>query len=62
VSNAPKTPQRTIRICDEDWLAAQAIAKQRGEDASAVLRAALERYVKRNQKKMTTWHDSTGTA
>lgn len=47
VPNAPKTPQRTVRIPDELWAAAKAKAEGRGEDLSAVIRAALERYVKR---------------
>lgn len=47
VPNAPGTPRRTIRISDEMWAKAQAKAEERGEDLSAVLRAALERYVKR---------------
>ena len=54
--------QRTIRICDEDWLEAQHIAKRRGENVSAVLRAALERYVKRNEKKMAARRKATGPA
>ena len=47
--NAPRTPQRSIRISDEEWLAAQAVAERRGEDVSAVIRTALRRYVRRNQ-------------
>lgn len=41
------TTRRTIRVPDELWHAAQAKAEERGEDLSTVLRAALERYVKR---------------
>ena len=48
--NAPRTPQRSIRISDEEWLAAQAVAERRGEDVSAVIRTALPRYAKRNQE------------
>lgn len=41
------TPIRGVRVPDELWQAAQAKARERGEDVSAVIRAALERYVKR---------------
>lgn len=47
VPNAPGTPRRTIRIPDDLWAKAQAKAEERGEDLSVVIRAALERYVKR---------------
>jgi hypothetical protein len=47
VPNTPGTPRRTIRVPDALWLAAAEKAKERGEDLSAVLRKALERYVKR---------------
>ena len=46
VPNAPKTPQRTIRIADDLWEKAQAAAAERDETVSDVLRRALERYVK----------------
>lgn len=45
--NKPKTPLRSVRIPDELWHAAQAAAKENGEVLSDVIRAALERYVKR---------------
>lgn len=47
VPNTPGTPRRSIRVPDQLWQAAQAKAEERGEDLSAVLRAALEKYVKR---------------
>lgn len=47
VPNAPKTPIRGFRIPDELYTAAKAKAAERGEDLSSVIRAALERYVKR---------------
>jgi predicted transcriptional regulator len=47
VPNAPGTPRRTIRVSDDLWTRAQAKAEERGEELSAVIRAALERYVKR---------------
>lgn len=39
------TKQQSIRIPDELWRAALAVAKRRGETLNGVLRAALERYV-----------------
>lgn len=47
VPNTPGTPRRTIRVPDALWDAAQAKATERGENLSDVVRAALERYVKR---------------
>lgn len=47
VPNQPKTPIRGFRIPDELYVAAQVKAAERGEDLSTVIRAALERYVKR---------------
>lgn len=41
------TPRRTIRVPDALWNAAQAKAKEQGTDVSAVIRKALERFVKR---------------
>ena len=43
-----RTPHRTIRVPDELWDAARDKAEQRDETVSDVIRAALERYVKRN--------------
>lgn len=39
------TPKRAVRIPDELWSAARRKAKERGEDVSTVVRAALEIYV-----------------
>lgn len=50
VPNQPKTPIRGFRIPDELYLAAKAKAEARGEDMSTVVRAALERYVKRKDR------------
>lgn len=47
VPNAPKTPLRSFRIPDDVYRAAQEKAAERGESVSDVVRAALERYVKR---------------
>lgn len=46
VPNTPGTPRRTIRVPDALWDAAQAKAEQEGTDVSAVIRKALERYVR----------------
>ena len=47
--NQPKTPARSVRIPDELWKAAQAIAATRGETVTDVITEALKRYVRRNQ-------------
>jgi predicted transcriptional regulator len=39
-----------VRVPDHLWLAAQAKATERDEDLSAVIRAALEQYLKRKDK------------
>jgi len=46
--NPPRAdnPPRAIRVPDDLWHAAQARAAKLGETVSAVVRAALERYVK----------------
>ena len=47
VPNQPKTPQRAVRVPDDLWRAARAVAKSRGEALSDVIRDALREYVKR---------------
>jgi len=47
--NKPRTPIRGVRIPDELWEDAQRVAAARGESVSDEVRAALERYVKRNR-------------
>lgn len=47
VPNQPKTPLKSFRIPEDLYRAAQAKAEERGESVSDVVRAALERYVKR---------------
>jgi antitoxin component of RelBE/YafQ-DinJ toxin-antitoxin module len=47
--NQPKTPIRGVRIAEDLWLAAKAVAERRGDNLSDVIRKALERYVRRNQ-------------
>ena len=46
--NQPRAdnPARAIRVPDALWHAALAKAAERGETVSAIVRAALERYVK----------------
>lgn len=41
------TTLRNVRVADDLWQRARAVAQVRGESLSDVLRAALERYVKR---------------
>lgn len=43
----PGNPARAVRVEDELWDAALAIAAERGEALSDVMRDALRRYVKR---------------
>jgi len=45
--NTPGTPRRTIRVPDDLWAAAAEKAREQGTDVSAVIRKALERFVKR---------------
>lgn len=42
------TTLRAVRVADPLWSAARAVADSRGESLSEVIRAALERYVKRH--------------
>lgn len=42
------TTLRNFRAPDSLWLRAKAVADQRGESLSDVIREALERYVKRH--------------
>ena len=39
------TPRRGVRVEDALWLPALAIAKQRGENLSDIIRAALRAYI-----------------
>lgn len=48
VPNQPKTPQRAIRVPDDLWQAAKAIARSRNETLSDIVRDALVAYVKRH--------------
>lgn len=45
VPNQPKTPQRSVRVADELWLAAKAKAELEGQTVSDVVRQALEDYL-----------------
>ena len=49
VPNKPRTPIRGVRVPDQLWEDAKAVAAARGEDVSTEVRAGLERYVKRNR-------------
>ena len=46
--NKHRTKIRGIRVPDQLWEDAQAVAEARGESVSDEVRAGLERYVKRN--------------
>jgi antitoxin component of RelBE/YafQ-DinJ toxin-antitoxin module len=50
VPNQPKTPQRTVRVPDDVWLAAQERAAQEGVTISEVIRRALQKYGAGQQK------------
>lgn len=39
-------PLRSVRVSDAVWVAARAKSLERGDNLSAVIRAALERYIK----------------
>jgi predicted transcriptional regulator len=45
----PREPLRAIRVPDELWHAAQAVAAERNESLAKVIREALARYVARNR-------------
>lgn len=42
------TPLRNVRISDDEWNAAKAVAASRNETLTKVVRDALARYVKRH--------------
>jgi len=43
--NQPKTPHRTIRVPDDEWIPARDKAAREGETMTDVIRRALRRYV-----------------
>jgi len=43
------TTLRNVRVADDLWQRARAVAAMRDESLSAVIRDALERYVKRHE-------------
>lgn len=51
VPNQPKTPQRSIRIPDDEWAAAREAAEREGTTVSDVVRAALRRYVNASRRR-----------
>jgi hypothetical protein len=42
-----RVPHRTIRVPDDEWLAAQQKAEERGESLSEAVRRFLKRYASR---------------
>ena len=48
---SPREPLRTVRISHEIWQAAQERAESEGTTVSAVIRAALQVYVKGGKTK-----------
>jgi len=46
--NAPRTPNRSVRVSEELWGAAKAIATGRNETMTDVVIRALENYVRTN--------------
>lgn len=44
--NQEATPRRTVRVPDEVWAQVKRIAADRNETITAVVRRALERYVR----------------
>jgi predicted transcriptional regulator len=45
----PGTTLRNVRVADDLWRRARAVAERRGESLSEVIRSALVRYVKRHE-------------
>jgi hypothetical protein len=43
------TPRRGVRVEDALWVPALTIAKQRGENLSDIIRAALHDYIEKHQ-------------
>lgn len=43
------TQKRTVRVEDALWLPALTIAKQRGENLSDIIRAALKDYINKHK-------------
>lgn len=52
VADDPRTPIRTLRVPPELWDRAMRIAEKRGESLSQIMRAALERYVRRHEHEL----------
>jgi hypothetical protein len=45
--NQPKTPNRAMRVPEDLWAHAKRVSAERGETVTAVVVAALQRYVDR---------------
>ena len=52
--NAPKTPQRVIRMDDQLWDELGRLADQLGTDRSAVIRELARSWVKRQRRQATS--------
>jgi hypothetical protein len=53
--NAPRTPTHNVRVPEEEWQQARAIAAARGESlAEHVLRPAIRRYIRKHSKEEKT--------
>lgn len=50
VPNQPKTPLHSFRVETELWNAARDLARENDETIADVLRAALEKYVRRGKR------------
>ena len=52
--NKAKTPSRNVRVPDDEWAEALAIAAERGESLAAhVIRPAIRRYIRRHRKEQS---------
>lgn len=49
-----KTPNRNIRIADDVWNPAKEIAEVEGTNITAVIKAALRRYVARHRGRLNS--------
>lgn len=46
--NAPRTPNRSVRVPEQLWAAARALAASHGETITDVIVRCLQNYVRRN--------------
>ena len=52
--NAPKTPQRALRIPDDEWTDLGQLADAGGTDRTAIVRELLQWYLRRPGAKLPT--------